>query len=108
MRWADVEAMLAQAAEVGWSFPPTAFLYSLLRYGEMWRRYRDRGDVLALRFQPLLAYNVARNVDAARQPRLDRWARNLVGLRPGDEAQRFILDYLALIAGICILRRRGR
>lgn len=106
--WTDVAEVLAQANEVDHADPPTAFLYSLLRYGEMWRRYRDRGEVQALRFQPLLAYNVARNVDPVRQPQLDRWARNLVGLRPDDSGQRFVLDYLALIASVCILRRRGR
>lgn len=108
VRWADVDRALAQVEELLADAPASAFLYNLLRYGEMWRRYRDHGDVLGLRFQPLLAYSVARNVDHGSQPRLSRWARDLVGLRPADSAQRFALDHLALIAGICILRRRSR
>jgi len=35
---------------------PSALLHRLLRYGQMWRAYRDGRDPLGLRAQPLLAY----------------------------------------------------
>lgn len=66
----------------------SAFLYSLLDYAQMWRKYKlwlgnnKDGDVSGLRFQPLLAYNLKRNVDFRKNPELYEWAKQLVDWRP--------------------------
>lgn len=86
---------------------PSAFLYNLLQYGRMWNRYEHgRGDVLELRFQPLLAYNLARNSTLKKGcPQIYDWAESLLKIRPGDEQQAAILDNLALIATLLILSK---
>jgi len=86
---------------------PSAFLYSLAQYGEMWQRYRA-GDAIGLRYQPLLAYNIARNLNQRDIPEVYAWAEQLLRLHPEDAKQRIILDYLGLIATLLILsRERG-
>lgn len=89
----------------------SAFLYSLLEYAAMWRSYvqnhREKGGVLGLRFQPLLAYNIARNLDRRQTPALVAWADSLVRLRPLDSEQRWLLDHLGLLAQLMILSSRG-
>lgn len=84
---------------------PSAFLYNLLRFSEMWRTY-GKGDVLGLRYQPLLAYNIARNLDRRRTPELYAWAEKLLKWPP-DEHEKMILDNLALITSLLIYGRRG-
>jgi CRISPR-associated protein Csm1 len=86
---------------------PSAFLYKLLQYGQMWNRYdHGKGDVLELRFQPLLAYSLARNTGLKKEsPQIYDWAEGLVKIRPGDENQGIMLDNLALIATLLILNK---
>ena len=87
---------------------PSAFLHALVQYGAMWQRYLKNGDTMGLRYQPLLAYNMARNIDARQMPDVYRWAELLLKIRPGDSRQRVVLDYLGLIATLLILsRERG-
>ncbi|MFC1893772.1 type III-A CRISPR-associated protein Cas10/Csm1 [Chloroflexota bacterium] len=49
---------------------PSAFLYGLLRFWAMWHRYREKGDTLGLRYHPLLAYSIQRNLDPKKIPQL--------------------------------------
>ena len=83
----------------------TAFLYHLLQYGRMWRRYVERGDVLALCFQPLLAYDVARNLPKDSATRFRRLAEGIVDVRPSDLATHRVLRRLELLAQLLILRQ---
>jgi len=91
----------------------SAFLYDLLRYAEMWREYwlwlqrKNGGNVLGLRYQPLLAYNIARNIDARKHDELYRWCEALLEFRPADVKQTAILNNLGLIASLLIYSRRG-
>jgi CRISPR-associated protein Csm1 len=92
----------------------SAFLYSLLRYGRMWQDYKifreskgEKGDVLGLRFQPLLAYNLARNLSRRDNPEIYEWTQKLIGLRPNDAEQGLVLDNLVLIATLLILSKEG-
>lgn len=85
----------------------SAFLYSLLQYSDMWRAYKDKGDVLGLRFQPLLAYNASRNLDPKNNPRLHRWAQHLLTWRPGDKETEETLDNLGLLAQLLVLCKGG-
>lgn len=90
----------------------SAFLYALLQYSEMWKKYskwekgEKDGDVLGLRFQPLLAWNLARNIDRRRSREIYQWAERLITWPVGEEAKR-TLDNLGLIATLLILGREG-
>lgn len=106
LTWADWDATREQWTRLSAEGVKSAFLYSLLDYARMWRDYR-RGDVLGLRFQPLLSYSVSRNVDARKDPALHQWARQLVEFRPGDHARERTLDNLGLLAQLLILGRKG-
>ncbi len=122
-RWRELAAEAQQVAG--------AFLYRLLTYARMWRRYaewqrrneelsdaawaqlaerekeRHRTGALALRFQPLLAYDLTRNLDRAKAPGLHALASSLLSLRPGDAQQRLLLDNLDLLAQLWLLGRGG-
>ena len=84
---------------------PSAFLYNLLDFADMWQRYRG-GDILGLRYHPLLAYNITRNLDARRAPGLYDWTTRLLKWPPGDREQ-MLLDNLGLITMLCLYSRRG-
>lgn len=98
----------------------SALLYHLLAYARMWRQYAEweawrrhpegeqRGNPLGLRFQPLLAYDLARNVEPRRTPALYDFCQGLLSLRPGDADQRPVLDNLGLLTQLWLLERRGR
>ncbi|MFH1140676.1 MAG: type III-A CRISPR-associated protein Cas10/Csm1 [Chloroflexota bacterium] len=103
-RWKELEKWINQANT------STAFVYSLLEYGRMWRRYyrwrqdpkSDPGGVLGLRFQPLLAYNLGRNLDRAKAPALYAWAEPFTRPQPFSPAQQLELDNLDLLAELLI------
>ncbi len=86
----------------------SAFLYSLLDYASMWRQYRN-GDVLGLRFQPLLAYNVKRNLTERDNPHLYEFAQRLLSWRHGSDNEELEsgLDNLGLITQLLILWKGG-
>ncbi|MBA7660696.1 CRISPR system single-strand-specific deoxyribonuclease Cas10/Csm1 (subtype III-A) [subsurface metagenome] len=86
---------------------PSAFLYSLLRFAAMWRRYKVDDDTLGLRLRPLLAYSISRNLDPKKTPELCQWADRLLAIRPGDKEHEVILDNLGLIASLLIYSKRG-
>ncbi|RLC96210.1 MAG: type III-A CRISPR-associated protein Cas10/Csm1 [Chloroflexi bacterium] len=107
--WEKLKIVVSEDGKV-----PSAFLYSLLLYARMWRDYKSfvesggqKGDVLGLRYQPLLAYSIARNLDRRQLPDLYAWAESLLELRPGDKKQKTTLDNLELIASLLIYGRRG-
>ncbi len=85
------------------SLVPSAFLYNLLAFAEMWRQYRD-GNTIGLRYHPLLAYNVRRNLDARRTPELYEWTQRLLRWPPGKQEQ-MLLDNLDLIMTLCLYGR---
>ena len=85
---------------------PTAFLYSLLRYGRMWKAYVD-GNVLGLRYQPLLAHNISRNVSRRDNPAVYDWAARLLKLGEQSGEHKFVMENLELIATLLILGREG-
>lgn len=85
---------------------PSAFTYNLLKLASMWKQYRQ-GETRGLRFHPLLAYNIRRNLDQRRMPDLYRWAERLLVWPPG-QAEARILDYLGLMVTLCLYSMRGR
>jgi len=86
----------------------SAFLYSIVDYAEMWRDYKN-ANVLGLRFQPLLAYNMKRNVNPRNTPHVHEWAEKLLDWRPnsGNKDLEMTLDHLGLIAQLLILWKGG-
>jgi CRISPR-associated protein Csm1 len=103
--WAKVRGEWVQLRPVVGQIP-SAFLYNLLRFSEMWRRYKG-GDTLGLRYHPLLAYSVARNLDPKKTPELYHWADKILSLRPGNKEQEIILDNLGLITSLLIYSNGG-
>jgi CRISPR-associated protein Csm1 len=85
----------------------TAFLYHLMSYARMWRRYIDDGDVMGLSVHPLIAYDVSRNVDARSTPRLHAFASGLTEWKLNDAEQQQTLANLGLTAELLILGRRS-
>jgi len=84
----------------------SAFLYSLLHYGQMWKDWLG-GDVLGLRCQPLLAFNIARNLNRRDNPAIYDWAEGLLKFNKGREDVLFTLANLELIATLLILSKEG-
>ena len=84
---------------------PSAFLYRLLAFGNMWQEYRS-GNTLGLRLFPFLAYSIARNLDARKTPEFYQWVDGLLNIRPGDKEQEFVLDNLGLITTLLIYSRK--
>ena len=69
----------------------------------MWNKYKS-GDTMGLRFQPLLAYNVGRNLSARDSPTFYQWAQEIISLKMDDmQRKQVILDNLALLAQLLIL-----
>jgi len=99
--WDSLSPLIAEEGGIS-----SAFLYNLLRYARMWRDYTQKGDVMGLRYQPLLAYNIARNLDKRKQAKLHQWADNLLKI-PTEPKPRAILNNLGLIASLLIYGRRG-
>jgi len=105
--WADVEKewdllrpLISNAAKV-----PSAFLHSMLAFADMWRQYRG-GDVMGLRYHPLLTYNARRNLSPRDNPELVQWVERILRWPPG-ESEKMLLDNLGLITTLCLYNRRG-
>ena len=90
-----------------YSRPNSALLYHLIEYARMWQQFR-KGDTDGLRFQPLLAYNVRRNVNSYKQPILKKWADRLVNLVFTEEKTITTLNHLGLITTLTIFEQHQR
>ncbi|MBM3216465.1 type III-A CRISPR-associated protein Cas10/Csm1 [Candidatus Poribacteria bacterium] len=93
---------------------PTSFLYQLLEFGRMWQRWRERRNAHDLRWQPMLAYQCARNLRDASVRDIRDWLADLVAFPVGDDSgedDRFLdarktMDYMPLIAQWALYGRR--
>lgn len=99
--WQRLSPLVTEKASV-----PSAFLRNLIAFGNMWREYVTKGEVRALRFHPLLSYNVRRNLDAKKNPELAAWVNHLLPWPPGEKERR-LLDSLALLATLLLYTRKG-
>ncbi len=87
---------------------PSGFLYRLHKYAAMWRRYRHDGDTGQLRYQPLLAYDIGRNIDERRTPELRAWSKLLACIPlSGNETWKTEMDTLGLLVRLVLLHREG-
>lgn len=84
---------------------PSGFLYELLQAAEMRKAYKEKDDLLALRYHPRLAYQIARNIDPDRQRELFEWATRLLQLPESVETQH-LWQHLRLITQWALLERR--
>jgi CRISPR-associated protein Csm1 len=82
------------------------FLHNLRGYGRMWEDYVSERNHLALRFQPRLAYDAARNLDRRKTPQTAQLVERLVSVSPKNEAERWLLDHLFILAQLLILSTR--
>ncbi len=85
---------------------PSAFLYSLLTFAEMWKQYRN-GNILGLRYHPLLSYSLARNIRHREFPELYEWTTTKLLKFPPEPKHEFVLDNLTLLTNLLILSKRG-
>lgn len=88
--------------------PKSAFLYQLLRISKMWIKWRQNRDPRQLRFIPLLAWTIIRNLKKG--TKLFYWATRLIQFNVNnfDCTEAKIMKNLALIVKWEILNRRGR
>lgn len=100
LSWKAFQKVLQERDLILQDKPPSAFLYHLLRYAEMWREFK-KGDPRGLRFQPYLAYNVTRNVNPKASPRLHAWAKGLTRIILTAEAKE-VLNHLGCLATLSI------
>ena len=120
LSWGDFDSLVGQLMQsdghpaTGWGeeiLDPhrtsSAFLYHLLRYARMWEAYR-KGDRSGLRYQPLLAYEIARNLDINRTPHVYRWASWLAQIQVTEGAQwQAEMDRLGVLTRLALLQRMG-
>ena len=86
---------------------PSAFLHNMLAFADMWHEYDNgKGDTIGLRYHPLLAYNIRRNLDPNRMPEIYKWTTTLLKWPPGA-GEKMILDNLGLITTLCLYGKRG-
>jgi CRISPR-associated protein Csm1 len=84
----------------------TAFLFHLLHAARLRREFEEKHDILALRYHPRLAYQMARNLNPKEQPVLYRWAERLLELPAGASVEQ-LWNLLPLITQWVLLERRG-
>jgi len=110
LKWDDWEKVAEEwgylKETVGNEKVPSSFFYGLLKFAEMWIQYK-KGDVLGLRYHPLLSYMVRRNINPRSAPELSKWTNTLLSIKPGNKEQLFLFDNLGLIAKFLILSKRG-
>jgi CRISPR-associated protein Csm1 len=86
--------------------PTSAFLYNLAHYADLYQRYHRDGDVEGLRYKPLLAYDIARNLKSGDRV-VRAWADDLMKSLHGDEPS-LRMAYLGLVARYVQFARRQR
>lgn len=84
----------------------SSFLYNLIEYGRLHRKWKQDKDVVGLRYKPLFAYNIARNLRKG-DPALYQWADDLMQSIHSDDDS-LTMQYLGLIATYVLFSRRER
>jgi CRISPR-associated protein Csm1 len=108
LRWQELPLVEEAVNLLERAAPPSAFLYRLLQFAGMWQRWRQTHDPMALRFQPLLAYTIARNLKPGSE--LYTWASRLVGFSLSEDRSEpaVLMDHLGVIVQWVLLGRRDR
>jgi CRISPR-associated protein Csm1 len=103
--WAEFASLSGEIESLSNCQSKSSFLYHLLRCAELWRLYRSEKKLLGLRYHPMLAYQIARNIDSKKEPDLHNWATRLLEIPPSGNIEQ-LLDHLRLIAQWVLLERR--
>jgi CRISPR-associated protein Csm1 len=105
--WAEYDSIRDEIKGLSEIQTTSSFLYHLLYCGDLWRRYARDNDLLGLRYHPLLAYQMARNIDPKKQAKLYKWARRLLATPVQGKAEQ-LLNHLQLIVQWVLLERREK
>lgn len=107
--WAEAPAIFAEVdrLEERSAYLTSAFLHDLVEYGRLYRLWAAEGNIVALRYKAMFAYNIARNLrkgDAA----LYQWADSLMQSLNADKGQpNLTMEHLGLIATYLLFAKRG-
>lgn len=82
----------------------SAFLYNLIEYWSMYMLWREKKKIEALRYRPLFAYDIARNLRKG-DPVLYHWADDLIQSLHGSQ-EKPTMRHLGLIATYILFGRR--
>jgi CRISPR-associated protein Csm1 len=107
-RWKEAEGIFKETERLkGWSNKmSSAFLYNLVEYWRLYRLWVDKGKVKGLRYKPLFAYDIARNLRQG-DTELYQWADKLLQSLHAEEAN-LTMRHLGLIATYALFARRGQ
>lgn len=109
IKWGMVPDILESASQLAkWLSDGTAnasFVRNLLYYGELYRQYREDGDATALKFLPLMSYDIGRNLPNpdSNSPQCQTYRRWAESLRFLDSQE---LKHLKLIASYALTYTR--
>lgn len=109
IKWGLVPSVLESASQLAkWlndGIANASFVRNLLYYGELYRRYREKGDAAALKFLSLMSYDIGRNL-----PEPDSNNPQCQDYRKWAESLRFLdsqeLKHLRLIASYALTYTR--
>jgi CRISPR-associated protein Csm1 len=110
-RWQDAPAIFAEIDRLRPRLDSmkAAFLYSLVEYGRLYRLLVDKGNQEGLRYKPLFAYNIARNLRKGDRALYD-WADGLLQSLHGEHGSfargSLTLRHLELIATTLLFYKR--
>jgi CRISPR-associated protein Csm1 len=103
--WVELAPLIGEIGKLIECRPASGFLYHLMACADLWRQFHHDHFVPGLRYHALLAYYLARNVNARQQPALYEWTARLLQFPPRGEIER-LLDRLPLVAQWVLLERR--
>lgn len=107
MGWDDLAVVTEDYTQLAGRVGVTsAFLYHLLWCGRNYRRYKEFDDVDGLKYHPLLAYNIARNLSGRDQQSVKTWAVRFLDMPMEGRVEREAA-HLDVIAGLAIFASRG-
>ena len=107
LEWKDAASLAREITDLYGHKPRSSFLYHLLRCGQLWQSYQREGELLGLRYHPMLAYQMARNINQRNEAGLYQWAARLLEI-PTSDSTRGILNHLRLISQWVLLDRREK
>lgn len=84
IEWEYLNALWKEKKELfGWTNGenPSAsvgFVRNLLEYGQMKKQFKEKNDTTFLRWQPMLAYQIARNLIGSNKENVKKWAEEIL------------------------------
>ncbi|QED48151.1 type III-A CRISPR-associated protein Cas10/Csm1 [Cytobacillus dafuensis] len=112
MTWEDFNLLNGEAIMIAnwWNEGKisSAFLYQLVHFSRMYQLYKEKGDTESLKFIPMLAYSIRRNMEEAGDIKTDQrvlnWANAL--LQIDDDKTDWLWGYIKPIIQLSALYRR--